>query len=378
MSFPPPPKRRLTTASKANTENSDHKAIPTKEHQQETLEQAFAAKVQIDSNFSHPEWKNSTEEFPPGYRFCPFDGELIVHYLQKKVNNESMPYNRIQNVNLYMHNPEYLADQYPVLGDDTWYFFSPRDRKYRKGKRPKRAAGDGYWKATGADKPVEHRGIAVGKKKSLVFYLGKPQNGDKTNWIMQEYTVDAPPRIKKDEYDMRLDDWVLCKIYKKAPGKSKKGGQEEEQQLDEQVAYTVTSPEEVADQCAKYDTNHVEKNYDYNSMCNGYIPPSRISALPPFSDSCFPNYGNFSTAAYHPQQQQQVVNYRVQSVGIVPPHVHPTQGFIMSKYNIQENFGSISTMDNLLAPQLPQLESMDTLSYYQGLLPNNPSTSSFL
>ncbi|XP_058199305.1 NAC domain-containing protein 2-like isoform X2 [Rhododendron vialii] len=355
MSFPPPPKRRLTTASKANTENSDHKAIPTKEHQQETLEQAFAAKVQIDSNFSHPEWKNSTEEFPPGYRFCPFDGELIVHYLQKKVNNESMPYNRIQNVNLYMHNPEYLA-----------------------GKRPKRAAGDGYWKATGADKPVEHRGIAVGKKKSLVFYLGKPQNGDKTNWIMQEYTVDAPPRIKKDEYDMRLDDWVLCKIYKKAPGKSKKGGQEEEQQLDEQVAYTVTSPEEVADQCAKYDTNHVEKNYDYNSMCNGYIPPSRISALPPFSDSCFPNYGNFSTAAYHPQQQQQVVNYRVQSVGIVPPHVHPTQGFIMSKYNIQENFGSISTMDNLLAPQLPQLESMDTLSYYQGLLPNNPSTSSFL
>lgn len=178
---------------------------------------------------------------------------------------------------------------------------------------------------------------------------------------------------------MQLDDWVLCKIYKKAPGKSKKGGQEEEQQQqDEQVAYTVTSPVEVADQCAKYDTNHVEKNYDYNSMCNGYIPPSRISALPPFSDSCFPNYGNFSTAAYHPQQQQ-VVNYRVQSVGIIPPHVHPTQGFIMSKYNIQENFGSISTMDNLLAPQLPpQLESMDTLSYYQGLLPNNPPTSPFL
>lgn len=44
----------------------------------------------------------------------------------------------------------------------------------------------------------------VGKKKSLVFYLGKPPSGNKTDWIMHEYTVNAPPRIKKDENDMRV------------------------------------------------------------------------------------------------------------------------------------------------------------------------------
>lgn len=68
-------------------------------------------------------------------------------------------------------------------GEKEWYFFSPRDRKYPKGSRPNRAAGSGYWKATGADKPIGTMGI----KKSLVFYAGKPPGGVKTNWIMHEY-----------------------------------------------------------------------------------------------------------------------------------------------------------------------------------------------
>ncbi|KAL6564361.1 hypothetical protein OROMI_015811 [Orobanche minor] len=31
---------------------------------------------------------------------------------------------------------------------------------------------------------------------------------------MHEYKVDKPPRAKTDLTDMRLDDWVLCRIYK--------------------------------------------------------------------------------------------------------------------------------------------------------------------
>lgn len=80
-------------------------------------------------------------------------------------------------------------------GEKEWYFFSPRDRKYPNGSRPNRAAGTGYWKATGADKPV---GAAI--KKALVFYAGKAPKGEKTNWIMHEYRlahVDRSAR-KKD------------------------------------------------------------------------------------------------------------------------------------------------------------------------------------
>ena len=52
--------------------------------------------------------------------------------------------------------------------------------------RPNRAAGSGYWKATGADKPIEHR-KPVGIKKALVFYTGKAPRGERNNWIMHEY-----------------------------------------------------------------------------------------------------------------------------------------------------------------------------------------------
>ena len=94
---------------------------------------------------------------------------------------------------------------YPVLGDNDWYFFTPRDRKYPKGKRPSRAAGDGYWKATGVDKSIKHKNELVGYRRSLAFYLGKSPNDEKTNWIMKEYTVvDAPPVTKKSANDMRV------------------------------------------------------------------------------------------------------------------------------------------------------------------------------
>ena len=78
-----------------------------------------------------------------------------------------------------------------VYGDGEYYFFSPRDRKYPNGIRPNRAAGSGYWKATGTDKPIHDSatGESVGVKKALVFYKGRPPKGLKTSWIMHEYRL---------------------------------------------------------------------------------------------------------------------------------------------------------------------------------------------
>lgn len=79
-----------------------------------------------------------------------------------------------------------------TYGEEEWYFFSPRDRKYPNGARPNRAATSGYWKATGTDKPVlasSEGNQKVGVKKALVFYGGKPPKGIKTNWIMHEYRL---------------------------------------------------------------------------------------------------------------------------------------------------------------------------------------------
>ncbi|KAJ8900562.1 hypothetical protein K2173_025339 [Erythroxylum novogranatense] len=59
------------------------------------------------------------------------------------------------------------------------------------------------------------KGKVIGWKKALVFYFGKPPNGEKTSWIMHEYTLrNAPPSSTTGSDDMKLDVWVLCKIHK--------------------------------------------------------------------------------------------------------------------------------------------------------------------
>ncbi|XP_057963977.1 NAC transcription factor 56 [Malania oleifera] len=164
-------------------------------------------------------------QLPPGFRFHPTDEELVVHYLKKKASSAPLPVAIIAEVDLYKFDPWELPAK-ATFGEQEWYFFSPRDRKYPNGARPNRAATSGYWKATGTDKPVLTSGGTqkVGVKKALVFYGGKPPKGIKTNWIMHEYRLadnklsNKPPGcdvVGNKKGSLRLDDWVLCRIYKK-------------------------------------------------------------------------------------------------------------------------------------------------------------------
>ncbi|KAG2592514.1 hypothetical protein PVAP13_5NG556900 [Panicum virgatum] len=127
---------------------------------------------------------------PPGFRFHPTDEELVVHYLCRKVARQQLPVPIIAEVDLYKFDPWNLPEK-ALFGRKEWYFFTPRDRKYPNGSRPNRAAGTGYWKATGADKPITPKGCAraAGIKKALVFYSGKAPRGVKTDWIMHEYRL---------------------------------------------------------------------------------------------------------------------------------------------------------------------------------------------
>lgn len=165
---------------------------------------------------------NQTPDLPPGFRFHPTDEELILYYLRCQASSSSCPVPIIAEVDIYKFDPWNLPDK-AMFGDREWYFFSPRDRKYPNGVRPNRAAASGYWKATGTDKPIttgsENENIGV--KKALVFYKGKPPKGVKTNWIMHEYRLcdnknkNSYRPMKLKDSSMRLDDWVLCRIYKR-------------------------------------------------------------------------------------------------------------------------------------------------------------------
>ncbi|KAL7084532.1 hypothetical protein ACP275_14G228800 [Erythranthe tilingii] len=142
--------------------------------------------------------------------------------MKPKVDEQPVPPSEINIVDFYQYDPQTLADEHPSrLGQKEWYFFTYREKKYQNGKRPNRSAGNGYWKATAADKPI-HLGDQteqiIGYKKNLVYYEGDHKYSRKTDWIMHEYKLPTPPKTEKlpeDENDMRLDSWVICRIHKR-------------------------------------------------------------------------------------------------------------------------------------------------------------------
>jgi len=78
-----------------------------------------------------------------------------------------------------------------TTGEKEWYFYCPRDRKYRNSARPNRVTGAGFWKATGTDRPIysSEGSKCIGLKKSLVFYKGRAAKGIKTDWMMHEFRL---------------------------------------------------------------------------------------------------------------------------------------------------------------------------------------------
>jgi len=90
--------------------------------------------------------------------------------------------------------------------DDTWYFLSPRYRKYRGGDRPVRRTADdrGRWKpSTGQSKPPEEEeGASTSHSKAkkaafsentLAYYVGPTKDETKTKWLMHELVVPETP-----------------------------------------------------------------------------------------------------------------------------------------------------------------------------------------
>ncbi|XP_074379789.1 uncharacterized protein LOC141720971 [Apium graveolens] len=157
-------------------------------------------------------------DLPPGFRFHPTNEELITHYLVPKVVDSNFTSTAIGEVNLNRCEPWDLPKK-AKMGEEEWYFFCQRDRKYPTGTRTNRATGTGYWKATGKDKEIysktgnSSRKKLVGMKKTLVFYKGRAPKGEKMDWVMHEFRLEGNysfPNSAKDE-------WVVCRvIHKKA------------------------------------------------------------------------------------------------------------------------------------------------------------------
>ena len=191
----------------------------------------------IAANMSQEDNKDEHEHdmVMPGFRFHPTEEELVEFYLRRKVEGKRFNVELITSLDLYRYDPWELPGTLfymnslihfhflifdalstflyflffffflfyhhhafisPVwvalaaIGEKEWFFYVPRDRKYRNGDRPNRVTTSGYWKATGADRMIRTESFRpIGLKKTLVFYSGKAPKGIRTSWIMNEYRL---------------------------------------------------------------------------------------------------------------------------------------------------------------------------------------------
>ncbi|KAG2318799.1 hypothetical protein Bca52824_012012 [Brassica carinata] len=157
----------------------------------------------------------------PGFRFHPTDEELVSFYLKRKVQHNPLSIELIRQLDIYKYDPWDLPKF--ATGEKEWYFYCPRDRKYRNSSRPNRVTGAGFWKATGTDRPIysSEGNKCIGLKKSLVFYKGRAAKGVKTDWMMHEFrmpSLSEPSPSSKRFFDSPVspnDSWAICRIFKK-------------------------------------------------------------------------------------------------------------------------------------------------------------------
>ncbi|KAG6402235.1 hypothetical protein SASPL_139111 [Salvia splendens] len=150
----------------------------------------------------------------PGFRFHPTDEELVRYYLRRKVCGMPFRFEAVSEIDVYKSEPWDLAEYSSLKTRDLeWYFFSPVDRKYGNGSRLNRATGQGYWKATGKDRPVKHKNESIGMKKTLVFHSGRAPDGKRTNWVMHEYRLCD---TELGNAGVLQDAFVLCRIFQKS------------------------------------------------------------------------------------------------------------------------------------------------------------------
>ncbi|XP_066370931.1 NAC domain-containing protein 43-like [Miscanthus floridulus] len=195
---------------------------------------------------------NGQSVVPPGFRFHPTEEELLTYYLKKKVASERIDLDVIRDVDLNKLEPWDIQEKCRIGSgpQNDWYFFSHKDKKYPTGTRTNRATAAGFWKATGRDKAIYASGARrIGMRKTLVFYKGRAPHGQKSDWIMHEYRLEAaldaaagsaahhpaagaaadhpyytssPPALPTairgaaaEQAAQEQEGWVICRVFKK-------------------------------------------------------------------------------------------------------------------------------------------------------------------
>ncbi|XP_022842757.1 NAC domain-containing protein 90-like [Olea europaea var. sylvestris] len=180
-----------------------------------------------------------SENLLPGFRFYPTEEELISFYLLKKIQGKGQELDMvIPVVHIYDYSPWDLPQYAGELcrGDpEQWFFFFPKQEREARGGRPNRLTMEGYWKATGSPGDVySSNGTIIGRKRTMVFYVGRAPNGTKTSWKMNEYKAIELGEASSSIQPQISEEFTLCRVYKQSkcirsfdrrPSQAAEGGQ---------------------------------------------------------------------------------------------------------------------------------------------------------
>ncbi|CAI9777287.1 unnamed protein product [Fraxinus pennsylvanica] len=163
------------------------------------------------------------DQVTPGFRFYPTEEELVSFYLRNKLQGTRLlDIDRvIPSVDVYDYNPwdlpQFAGER--CRGDrEEWFFFVPRQERVARGGRPNRLTAQGYWKATGTPSFVySSQDRIIGKKRTMVFYVGRAPHGRKTVWKMNEYkAVEFAEASSSTAANPQIwEELSLCRLYQK-------------------------------------------------------------------------------------------------------------------------------------------------------------------
>ncbi|XP_030528922.1 NAC domain-containing protein 17-like [Rhodamnia argentea] len=295
----------------------------------------------VDTDASPVDRSGEKSSWPPGFRFHPTDEELVLYYLKRKICRRKLRLNIISELDVYKWDPEELPGQSLLKsGDRQWFFFSHRDRKYPNAARSNRATRHGYWKATGKDRIITSNGRAVGVKKTLVFYKGRAPNGERTDWVMHEYTLDEE-ELKRCQNVQ--DYYALYKAFKKS-GPGPKNGEQ----------YGAPFKEE---DWADDDYSAVTK------VVSQEICPKQLSPV-----SSVDNVGNNSQVLPPPNDIEEFFNEIAEGPELEQPRYH-NSGYMLP----QEE----ETQSTLVDPSSQELVTSEPLFAYGLSAPRDESVANF-
>ncbi|KAF3581500.1 hypothetical protein DY000_02032484 [Brassica cretica] len=178
---------------------------------------------------------SSSLAYPPGYRFVPTDAEIIYYYLKpfSPDNKKSWPNLPIHHMNIYESNPQQLTAEYKKGNLTEWFFISERTKIKRNGQKQKRVDHNGgYLHSKAVTKKIKVKKDVVGYKTTLNYFIGKQPNGERTNWLMQEYWLESSGHNNTVDY-------ALCKIYL-SPTAQKNMKEEDVEELEEEAVQPRT------------------------------------------------------------------------------------------------------------------------------------------